>query len=216
MATADAGPVSRTAKEHPRALTAVLTVVGYALVIGTLYVGLPIYPTITLETVNLLSHAIAVINTVTVVLLLSGWKFIRQGDVRKHRAAMVSAFTLILLFLVLYLLKTGGGGRKDFVGPANAELFYLGLLGIHIVLSIVSVPLVLYNVVVGLSHSQSEIHTTAHARVGRVAVVAWSVSLTLGVVAYVLLNHVYDYEFVRLLVRVPVSVPVSVSVPILG
>ena len=44
---------------------------------------------------------------------------------------------------------------------------------------------------------------TVHARVGRVAVAVWSVSLTLGVVAYVLLNHVYTYEFVRLLVRIP-------------
>jgi putative membrane protein len=203
MATADAGPVSRTAKEHPRALTAVLTVVGYVLVIGTLYVGLPIYPTIDLGTVNLLSDAIAVINSLTVVLLLAGWKFIRDGDVRKHRAAMVGAFTLILVFLVLYLLKTGGGGRKEFVGPDAAALAYFAMLGIHILLSVLSVPLVLYNVIIGLTHTVPEIEYTAHARVGRVAVAVWSVSLTLGVAAYVLLNHVYTYEFVRLLVGVP-------------
>jgi putative membrane protein len=203
MATADAGPVSRTAKEHPRALTAVLTVVGYVLVIGTLYVGLPIYPTIDLGTVNLLSDAIAVINSLTVVLLLAGWKFIRDGDVRKHRAAMVGAFTLIMVFLVLYLLKTGGGGRKEFVGPDAAALAYFAMLGIHILLSVLSVPLVLYNVIVGLTHTVPEIEYTAHARVGRVAVAVWSVSLTLGVAAYVLLNHVYTYEFVRLLVGVP-------------
>jgi len=203
MATADAGPVSRTAKEHPRALTAVLTVVGYVLVIGTLYVGLPIYPTIDLGTVNLLSDAIAVINSLTVVLLLAGWKFIRDGDVRKHRAAMVGAFTLILVFLVLYLLKTGGGGRKEFVGPDAAALAYFAMLGIHILLSVLSVPLVLYNVIVGLTHTVPEIEYTAHARVGRVAVAVWSVSLTLGVAAYVLLNHVYTYEFIRLLVGVP-------------
>ena len=203
MATADAGPVSRTAKEHPRALTAVLTVVGYVLVIGTLYVGLPIYPTVDLGTVNLLSDAIAVINSLTVVLLLAGWKFIRDGDVRKHRAAMVGAFTLILVFLVLYLLKTGGGGRKEFVGPDAAALAYFAMLGIHILLSVLSVPLVLYNIIVGLTHTVPEIEHTAHARVGRVAVAVWSVSLTLGVAAYVLLNHVYTYEFVRLLVGVP-------------
>jgi putative membrane protein len=202
MATADAGPAS-VAKEHPRALTAVLTVVGYALVIGTLYVGLPIYPTIDLATVNLLSHAIAVINTFTVVLLLSGWKFIRDGDVRRHRAAMVGAFALILLFLVLYLLKTGGGGQKEIVAPDGPTIAYLVMLGVHILLSVLAVPLVLYNIVVGLSHTTEEIRGTAHARVGRWAVAVWSVSLTLGIAAYVLLNHVYTYEFVRLLVAVP-------------
>jgi putative membrane protein len=203
MATADAGPVSRTAKEYPRALTAVLTVVGYALVIGTLYVGLPIYPTISLETVNLLSHAIAVINTLTVVLLLAGYRFIRGGDVRRHRAAMLGAFGLILLFLVLYLLKTGGGGQKEIIAPDGATIAYLAMLGIHILLSVLAVPLVLYNITIGLTHSREEMRRTAHARVGRWAVGIWSVSLTLGIAAYVLLNHVYTYEFVRLLVSVP-------------
>jgi len=204
MATADAGPAA-VAKEHPRAVTAVLTVVGYVLVVGTLYVGLPIYPEIGLATVNLLSDAIAVVNSVTVVCLLSGWYFVRNGEIRKHRATMIAAFLLILLFLVMYLLKTGGGGRKEFVGPGTAALAYFAMLGIHIVLSVLSVPLVLYNVTVGLTHTRAEIRDTAHARVGRVAVVVWSVSLVLGVAAYVLLNHVYDYEFVRLAVTLPLA-----------
>lgn len=193
METADGSLV----KTHPRATVAVLTVVGYALVVGTLYVGLPVYPTISESTVNLLADAIAVVNSLTVGCLLAGWYAIRQGNVRRHRALMITAFSLILLFLVMYLLKTGGGGRKEFVGPDTAALFYFAMLAIHIVLSIVSVPLVLYNVVIGITHTTAEIRETAHARVGRVAVAVWSVSLTLGVFAYVLLNHVYGYEFVR-------------------
>ena len=86
---------------------------------------------------------------------------------------------------------------KEFVGPEMAALFYFVMLAIHIVLSAVSVPLVLYNVVVGLTHSTEEVGQTAHPRVGRITVAVWSVSLTLGVLAYVLLNHVYTYEFVR-------------------
>jgi putative membrane protein len=208
MATADAGPLdglTETAKEHPRAMTAVLTVVGYVLVIGTLYVGLPIYPEIGLGTVNLLSHVIALVNSATVVSLLAGWYFIRAGEVRKHRAAMITAFSLILVFLVLYLLKTGGGGQKTFVGPDTAALAYFAMLAIHIILSVLSVPLVIYNITVGLTHSTEEVRETPHARVGRVTVVVWSVSLTLGVLAYVLLNHVYAFEFEPALVRVAVG-----------
>jgi putative membrane protein len=196
MATADAGPAALV-KEYPRIVVGLLTIVGYTLVIGTLYVGFDFYPTIPESTVNLLADAIAVVNSVTVVCLLSGWYFIRQGDVRRHRALMMAAFTLILVFLVMYLLKTGGGGRKEFVGPQGAALFYFIMLAVHIVLSALSVPLVLYNVVVGLTHTTEEIRRTAHAKVGRVSVAVWSVSLTLGVLAYVLLNHVYSYEFVR-------------------
>ena len=196
MATADAGP-GALAREYPRALVALLTLIGYTLVIGTLYVGFDFYPTIGVETVNLLADAIAVVNSLTVACLLAGYYYIRQGDVRKHRALMLTAFALILVFLVMYLLKTGGGGRKEFVGPDTAALFYFAMLAIHIVLSALSVPLVLYNVVVGLSHTTEQMRQTAHARVGRIAVAVWAVSLTLGVLAYVLLNHVYTYEFVR-------------------
>jgi len=197
MATASAGP-EEFAREHPVGVTAVVSVVGYALVLGTLYVGLPIYPDIGLGTVNLLSHAIAAINTTTVVLLAVGWYWIRQGEVRKHRAAMLAAFALILLFLVLYLTKTGGGGRKDVVGSGLLQTAYLGMLAVHIFLSVLAVPVVVYQVVLGLTHTPAELYETNHARIGRIAVVAWLVSLTLGVVAYVLLNYVLEFKFVEM------------------
>jgi len=59
------------------------------------------------------------------------------------------------------------------------------------------VPVVLYALLLGLTHTPAELReSTAHKRVGRVAASAWILSLTLGVVTYVLLNHVYGYEFV--------------------
>lgn len=196
MGTASVGP-SEFAREHPLGVTAFFSLAGYVLVIGTLYVGLPIYPDIGLETVNLLSHAIAVINTTAVALLAVGWYLIRQGEVRKHRVAMLAAFGLIMLFLVLYLTKTGGGGRKDVVGTGLLQTAYLAMLAVHILLSVLSVPLVVYQVVLGLTRAPAELYDTNHARVGRVAVVSWLVSLSLGVVAYVLLNYVLEYEFVE-------------------
>jgi putative membrane protein len=116
---------------------------------------------------------------------------------------MLTAFSLILLFLVLYLTKVGGGFEKsiviedgqflaaysDVVRPA-----YLGMLAIHVLLSIVAVPVVLHAVVLGLTHSPSELRETIHPKVGRIAVAAWTLSLALGVITYVLLNHVYSWE----------------------
>jgi putative membrane protein len=195
MATASAsGPV----KEHPAAVTAVLSVVGYALVIGTFAGVVPesVFPELSLGQVNVLSDAIAVVNTVATLSLVAGWRWIRRDEVRKHAAAMSTAFGLILLFLVLYLTKIGGGGTKEFVGPQLPYFAYLAMLAIHILLSIVSVPVVLYAIVLGLTHTPSELRETAHARVGRVAAGSWILSLSLGVLAYVLLNHVYGWEFV--------------------
>ena len=192
MATADA---RRRLRESPIGATIALTIVGYTLVIGTFLLDIPIYPDLTLAQINLFSHAIAAINTTALVLLIVGWYWIRAGEIEKHRLAMTGAFALILLFLVVYLIRVGGGGEKVFEGPQLVRYAYLVMLAVHILLSIVAVPVVLYALILGLTHTPAELRTTAHARVGRIAAGSWILSLFLGVVTYVLLNHVYSYEF---------------------
>ncbi|MFP8955814.1 DUF420 domain-containing protein [Natrialbaceae archaeon A-CW3] len=192
MATATA---KRRIRNNPLETAIVLTVVGYGLVIGTFLLDLPIYPELTNEQVNVFSHAIALINATTTICLAAGWYYIRAGEVEKHRLAMGTAFALILVFLVVYLIRVGGGGTKMFVGPDLVTYGYLLMLAIHIVLSIVAVPLVLYALLLGLTHTPAELRQTAHARVGRFAAGSWLLSLILGVVTYLLLDHVYSYEF---------------------
>ncbi|SDJ89030.1 DUF420 domain-containing protein [Natronorubrum texcoconense] len=193
MATADA---KRRLREQPMGVTIVLSIVGYALVIGTFVLDLPIYPDLTLSQVDFLTHAIAVINAATTVLLVAGWYWIRVDEVEKHRKAMIGAFVLILVFLVTYLTRVGGGdGEKLFVGPDPVYYAYLIMLAIHILLSIVAVPVVLYALILGLTHTPAELRQTSHAKVGRIAAASWVLSLVLGVVTYLLLNHIYSYEF---------------------
>lgn len=187
--------VRRGARARPVAVTAVLSVVGYALVLGT-FAGLfdGAYPSLSAGAVNFLSHLIAAINTVALLSLLAGVYFIRQREFAKHRAAMLTAFALILAFLVVYLLKIGGGFERSIVAPDLVRAVYLVMLAVHIFLSVVSVPVVLYVVVLGLTHSPAELAETRKARVGRIAATAWILSLFLGVVTYVLLNHAYGSE----------------------
>lgn len=199
MATAQAtGPI----KNHPVAVTAALSLVGYVLVLGTFAGVVDVFPDISDRTVVFLSDAIALTNSVALLALLVGWRYIRRSEVRKHRAAMLTAFTLILVFLVMYLTKVGGGFEKEIViregqflsayaGPVR--IAYLAMLAVHILLSVVAVPVVIYPVVLGLTHSTAELRETNHARIGRIAVASWSLSLFLGVVTYFMLNHVYSW-----------------------
>ncbi|MFB6253426.1 MAG: DUF420 domain-containing protein [Halobacteriaceae archaeon] len=192
-------------RSHPRIITAVISVIGYTLVIGA-FLGVVPIPDISRSTVILLSDLIAVINSTALIVLLAGWRFIKRGDIRKHRAAMSTAFVLIMTFLVLYLIKVGGGFEKGLVikqGQFLAQYasfinaVYLAMLVIHILLSVISVPVVLHAIVLGISHPIGELPNTLHPRVGRVAVVAWTLSLSLGIITYFLLNHVYSWEIVR-------------------
>lgn len=195
------------AKRRPGAVTALLTVVGYGAVGGVFLVPefQALFPTLTRGTVDLLAHAIAAVNTVAVVTLALGWYWIRNGEVKRHAAAMTTSFALILLFLGMYLPKVAGGGTKEFVLESSYAWVplwdwvypaYLVMLAVHIVLSVVSVPVVLYAITLGLTHSERELREeTPHRRVGRIAASAWILSLALGVVTYLLLNHLYDSTF---------------------
>ena len=198
------GPVG----DHPKATTIILSVVGYAAVVGVFAVPSvqALFPALSLGQVNLLAHAIAVVNTLAVSSLIAGWYWIRNDEVSKHAHAMLSAFVLILLFLGMYLPKVAGGGTKEFVLESSLAWVplwewvypaYLAMLAIHILLSILAVPLVLYAIVLGLTHTPTELRSrTPHRTVGRIAASTWILSLVLGVVTYLLLNHVYSYEFV--------------------
>lgn len=186
------------AKRNPGILTALLTVVGYGVVLGVFLVPsfAALFPDLSRETVNLLTHAIAVVNTITVITLVLGWYWIRQGEVRKHAAAMSTSFALILLFLGIYVPRVAGGGTKRFAGPELVSYVYFVMLAVHILLSILAVPVVLYAIVLGITHSERELRTeTPHARVGRIAAGSWVLSLVLGVITYLLLNHVYAYTY---------------------
>lgn len=184
-----AGVRSRTVS-----VTALLSVIGFVLVLGTFGGLIEIYPELTESEVQLLSHLIAVVNTIALAALLAGVYFIRNREIRKHRAAMLTAFVFILLFLVFYLLKVGGGFEKSIVAPDYVRFPYFVMLAVHILLSVVAMPVVLYAVVLGLTHSPSELADTPHARIGRIAAASWILSLALGVITYLLLNHIYTWE----------------------
>jgi putative membrane protein len=190
MAVADR--LQSRARRSPRRVTAVVSAVGYALVFGTFGGVLP-FPTISDRTVILLGDAIAVVNTGALLAIVAGVYFIKTGQIRRHRAAMLTAFTLILAFLALYLTKVGGGFEKEILAEGVVLYAYLIMLAVHIILSAVSVPVVVHAVVLGLSHSVPELKESAHARVGRIAVAAWGLSLFLGLVTYVMLNHIYGW-----------------------
>lgn len=192
------GDGPRWLKENVRLATAVLTLVGYGAVAATFAGALPIYPDIGESGVNALGHAIAVVNLAATLCLVAGWRYVKRGEIEAHAKSMTAAFGLILLFLLLYLPKVGGGGEKELAeaAPDLVALAYFAMLAIHILLSALAMPVVVFAFLLGVSHSPAELRDSLHPRIGRIAAASWTLSLVLGVVTYVILNHVYGYEFV--------------------
>ena len=190
------------AQAHPRVITLVLSIVGYVLV-GASFAGLVPFPSLGREGVILFSDLIAVVNSIALLVLLSGWWFIKRGHRRRHMFAMSVAFALIMLFLVLYIWKQAGGFTKGLViaegqflaGFATTITYaYWAMLAVHVILSIVAVPVVLHAVVLAATQPIDRLGETLHPVVGRIAVAAWGLSLALGILTYWMLNHVYAWE----------------------
>jgi len=205
--------VARRVRSHVRSrtisVTVLLSAIGFVLVLGTFSGLIDVYPTLGESEVQLLSHLIAVVNTIALAALLAGVYFIRNREIRNHRAAMLTAFCFITLFLMLYLLKVGGGFEKAIVAPDYVRFPYFVMLAVHILLSVVAMPVVIYAVVLGLTHTPAELEDTPHARIGRIAAASWILSLAFGIITYLLLNHVYTWEAREALLVCAVAVPRS-------
>lgn len=178
---------------RPGVAAAILAAVVYTVLAYALSAEPPSnLPPAVAQLVKLTPHFIAIINTAALICLRTGWRAIRSGNVARHRRFMLSAAALISAFLVLYVTRVALGGTKPFPGPADVRTYlYLPMLTVHVLLSILSVPPVIYNVLVGLTHHPDEIGHTSHPRVGRIAVTLWSLSLLLGLGVYLLLNIIY-------------------------
>lgn len=182
-----------TARERVRELTGVLTVVSLALVFAAVRRVIPesLLPRID-PLIEMIPHLNAVISLSAIATILVGVRAIRQGDVTRHRRAMLSSTVLFGTFLVFYLYRVSLEGPTTFTGPdAIKQFVYLPLLAIHILLAIVCIPLVYYALLLAGTRSVAEIRKTAHPKVGRAAAVLWLVSFSLGIGVYLMLHVLF-------------------------
>jgi putative membrane protein len=85
----------------------------------------------------------ALLNGTSASLLTVGWLFVRGGCPRAHRAFMLAAFGVSILFLVSYVVYHSLAGSRPFTGQGWIRPVYFALLLSHIVLAAVIVPLAL-------------------------------------------------------------------------
>ncbi len=82
-----------------------------------------------------LPHVNATLNTLSTVLLVSGYVAIRRQKKARHARLMVSAFVVSMLFLTSYLIYHYHAGHKPYDGEGPLLVFYLVVLISHVVLA---------------------------------------------------------------------------------
>jgi putative membrane protein len=125
----------------------------------------------------------AILNGLAAIALLIGFAFIRSKRIAAHRAAMFTAFGFSTLFLISYILHHKLHG--DIVYPRDADFrtTYLWLLGTHIVLAIVALPMILTTFFFSLSG-----RIPMHRKIARWTFPIWLYVSVTGVITYVMLR----------------------------
>lgn len=124
----------------------------------------------------------AVMNSISTVLLITGWILIRKGRKKEHAICMVSALTTSAIFLVGYLIHKYFNSTTKFVNPAWARPLYLWILVPHLILAIAMLPLIFKTV-----WHASRKEWDKHRRIARWTLPVWLYVSVTGVVVYFIL-----------------------------
>ena len=124
----------------------------------------------------------AVLNSLSAAFLAAGFCFILQRKVALHRACMVSAFAVSVLFLVSYLTYHAKVGNVHYLGQGMRRTIYFTILISHTILAAVIVPLVLRTLYLAVKNRFED-----HRRWARWTLPIWFYVSITGVVIYEML-----------------------------
>ena len=128
----------------------------------------------------------AVLNGASAVLLTGGWLAIRRRRIAVHRACMLSAFSVSVLFLVSYVVYHALAGSRPFTGQGWIRPVYFAVLISHVVLAAAMVPFVLTTLYRALGADFPR-----HVRLARVTLPVWLYVSVTGVVVYLVLYRLF-------------------------
>jgi len=137
-------------------------------------------------TVKILPHLNAILNTITFILLLSGFVLIKLGYKYYHRKVMLCAIIVSAVFLISYLIYHFTAPVFVFRGTGWTVPAYYLLLISHVILAIVATPMVVVVAWFALSGLFEK-----HKKFARWVWPIWIYVTGSGVAVYVILYHVY-------------------------
>jgi putative membrane protein len=134
--------------------------------------------------VSVLPTINAVLNASAAVAMVVGFVAIRRRQVAVHRACMLTAVGLSVLFLASYLLYHAQVGSRPYAGQGWLRTLYFAILLTHTILAVVIVPMVATTLYRAL-----RTEFVRHARLARVTLPLWLYVSVTGVVVYWMLYH---------------------------
>ncbi len=132
----------------------------------------------------------ALLNGISVILLLQGLMLAKRKNIAAHKIAMLSAFGVSIAFLACYLLyhfmlqRYTGSGSKPFTGTGVIRPIYFSILISHIILAAVVPILAIRTIYLGLKGP-----VDLHRKWARWTFPIWVYVSVTGVMIYLMLYH---------------------------
>jgi putative membrane protein len=125
----------------------------------------------------------ALLNGLSAIALTVGYRFIRAGQIARHRSAMLTAFVFSSIFLVSYIVNHALHGDTLYPGHSTIRIVYLCILASHVLLSVVALPMVLITFFFSLTG-----RFRLHRNIARYTFPIWLYVSVTGVVVYAMLH----------------------------
>jgi putative membrane protein len=125
----------------------------------------------------------AFLNGLCAIALCVGLYFIKNHNREAHRTSMLLAFAFSSAFLISYIVNHALHGDTIFPGHGLVRTLYLSILGSHVILSIVALPMVLTTFFFSLTG-----RFPMHRRIARFTFPIWLYVSISGVVVFAFLK----------------------------
>ena len=129
----------------------------------------------------------AAVNAAVALTLLVSLIAIKLGRVRLHRATMVTAMLLSVVFLLSYVVYHITNDPTRYGGTGPMRTVYFILLASHILLAAVSLPFILFTFIAGWTN-----RFAVHRRLARWVFPLWLYVALTGPLCYWMLRPYYD------------------------
>lgn len=133
--------------------------------------------------VNYLPLTNAILNTITSAFLITGYYWVKRGNLGAHKQMMYAATLTSALFLVSYLTYHHFQGDTKFLATGWVRPVYFFILITHVLLSIVQVPLILTTLYFAFTEK-----FTKHRKVARITFPIWLYVSVTGVLVFIFLK----------------------------
>ena len=126
------------------------------------------------------------LNSISAILLVAGYLFIRQRAIKAHTICMVTACLTSTLFLISYLTYHFFHGSTKFLGQGWIRPVYFSILISHTILAVVVAPLAILTFLRGILGQFQK-----HIKIARITFPIWLYVSVTGVLIYWMLCHLY-------------------------